>query len=190
MSFSCCGLTEQDPMTGAASLDEGRVCDGGLRQHMKTMTDSSPGGPLVQRHGAAGYPDRPVARDRPPGTSDATVAALGKLSEALEVVENARGLLYGFHRLCGMADLTLQDAVAMLRDAGHAALADDIEQTLVGRDIFAGCWSFQIVEEYDAGYWEVFRDAEEHARIGLGVPDRHVFEAEMKKREQSAPAES
>jgi hypothetical protein len=63
------------------------------------------------------------------------VAALGKLSEALEVAEHARGLLYGFHRLCGTTDLTLQEAVGMLRDAGHAALADDIEQALVvGRD--------------------------------------------------------
>ena len=41
-----------------------------------------------------------------PDLDDATVEALGKLSEALEVVEHARGLLYGFHRLTGTADLT------------------------------------------------------------------------------------
>jgi hypothetical protein len=154
------------------------------------MTTSAPRGPLAQRHGAASHPDRPVARERPPGTSDSTVAALGKLSEALEAVEYARGLLYGFHRLCGTADLTLQEAVGMLRDAGHAALADDIEQTLVGRDIIPGNWSFQLVEAYDAGYWDVFRDVEEHARAELGVPVRHVFEAEMKEREQRDPADT
>ncbi len=33
------------------------------------------------------------AHTRPTGTSDATVAALGKLSEALEVIEDARGQL-------------------------------------------------------------------------------------------------
>ena len=149
------------------------------------MTTSSSGsGPLAQRHGTASHPGRPMARLRPPGTSEATVAALGKLSEALEVVEHARGLLYGFHRLCGTADLTLQEAVGMLRDAGHAVLADDIEQTLVGRDIVSGRWSFQLVEEYDTGYWDVFRDAEAYARAELGVPVRHVFEAEMKVREQ------
>jgi hypothetical protein len=59
-----------------------------------------------------------VAWERPPGTSDATVAALGKLSEALEVAEQARGLLYGFRRLCGTADLTRQEAVSLPRDAG------------------------------------------------------------------------
>ena len=149
------------------------------------MTTSSTGsGPLAQRHGTASHPGRPMARPRPPGTSEATVAALGKLSEALEVVEHARGLLYGFHRLCGTADLTLQEAVGMLRDAGHAVLADDIEQTLVGRDIVSCRWSFQLVEEYDTGYWDVFRDAEAYARAELGVPVRHVFEAEMKVREQ------
>ncbi len=152
-------------------------------------TSAASDGPLARRHGAASHPDRPVARQRPPDMSDATVAALGKLSEALEVVEQARGFLYGFHRLCGTADLALQAGVAMLRDAGHAALADDIEHTLVGRDVIPGYWSFQLVESYDTGYWEVFRDIEEHARAVLDVPVRHVFEAEMKKREQDPPAE-
>jgi len=153
-------------------------------------TPAPGGGPLVQRHGSARHPGRPVARQRPPGTSAATVAALGKLSEALEVAEHARGLLYGFHRLCGTADLTAQEAVSMLRDAGHGVLADDIEQTLVGRDIVPGCWSFQLVEAYDSGYWDVFRDVEEHARAELGVPARHVFEAEMKEREQGPPSDA
>jgi hypothetical protein len=155
------------------------------------MTTSAPrGGPLAQRYGRASHPDRPVARPRPPDTSDETIAALGKLSEALETVEYARGLLYGFHRLCGTADLTLQEAVGMLRDAGQTALADDIEETLVGRDIIRGGWSFQLVEAYDAGYWEVFRDVERHARAELGVPARHVFEAEMKESEQRGRADN
>ena len=54
---------------------------------------------------------------RPEGVDDATVEALGKLSEALEVVEEARGLLYAFHRRCGEADLKLGNAVDLLRDA-------------------------------------------------------------------------
>jgi len=151
------------------------------------MTTSPAGsGPLAQRHGAASHPGRPAARQRPPGTSDDTIAALGKLSEALEAVEHARGLLYGFHRLSGTADRTLQEAIVMLRGAGHAALAGDIEQTLAGRDIIPGRWSFQLVEEYDTGCWDVFRDAEAHARAELGGPARQVFEAEMKEREQRA----
>lgn len=151
-------------------------------QLLDQVADTAPG--RVRQHGTARHPGRPVARPRPPGASDATVAALGKLSEALEAAEQARGFLYGFHRLCGTADRTLRDAVAMLREAGHAALADDIEQALVGRDVLPGYWSFELVESYDAGYWGVFRDAEGHARAELGDAARHVFEAEMKKREQ------
>ena len=144
-------------------------------------------GELSRRHGSAKRPERPCARVRPPGLTDDDVAALGKLSEALEIVEHARGLLYGFHRLCGSADLTLQEAVRLIRAADHPALADELEQVLVGRDVLAGMWSYQIVEAYDEGYWSVFRDAEAHARRPLGGDghdQRHVLEAEMQHREQ------
>jgi hypothetical protein len=132
------------------------------------------------------HPERPVARQRPAGLTDAEVEALGKLSEALEVVENARGLLYGFHRLCGTADLTLQEAVRLLHDAGHADLAAEIDETIVGRDIVDGLWSFQIVEKYDSGYWQPFRDAEQRARAALRDAEPHIYEAEMKYREQQS----
>jgi hypothetical protein len=138
---------------------------------------------LPERHGSAKRPDRDVARPRPDGASDELVEALGKLSEALEVVEHARGLLYGFHRLCGTADLTLQDAVEKFRAAGLNDLADEIDDCLVGRDIVDGRWSFQVVEAYDSQYWSVFRDVEREARARAGAA-QHVFEAEMKAREQ------
>ncbi|GAA4692527.1 hypothetical protein [Nocardioides nanhaiensis] len=118
---------------------------------------------------------------RPDGVSDATVEALGKLSEALEVVEEARGHLYAFHRRSGTADLTLGEAVESLRDAGHTELADRIETELVGRNILAGRWSFQVVEEYDDGYYRDFKDAEARARAELVEGKRHLFEAEMKE---------
>ena len=89
---------------------------------------------------------------RPEGVDDATVDALGTLSEALEVVEHARGLLYGFHRLTGKADFTLGEAVEKLRTAGHDDLADRLERELVGRNVIDGRWTFQIVEDFDDGY--------------------------------------
>jgi hypothetical protein len=162
-----------------------RAASNGTRAPHDTTTMG--GGPLTERYGSAKHPARPVARRRPPGVPDATVAALGKLSEALEAAEHARGLLYGFHRLSGTADGTLQEAVAMLREAGHIQLAEDIEEALVGRDTIAGHWSFQLVEAYDTGYWQVFRDAEQYARAELNVPARHVHEAERKQQEQGGP---
>jgi hypothetical protein len=137
------------------------------------------------RYGPAKRPDRSVARPRPDGMTDATVAALGKISEALEAVEHARGLLYNFHRLSGTADLTLQDGVAGLRTAGHAELADEIDRVLVGRDVIPGRWTFQIVEEYDSQYWQVFRATEEWVREQIGAP-QHLYEAEMKVDEQDS----
>lgn len=142
-----------------------------------------PNGRMEERHGTARRPERTSEHPRPDGVDDATVSALGKLSAALEVVEDARGALYHFHRLSGMADLNLQDAVRELREAGHTALAEDVDRTLVGRDIVDGRWSFQLVEAYDAQYWSVFHDVDRHARQTLGL-EKHVFEAEMKVSEQ------
>jgi hypothetical protein len=127
-----------------------------------------------------------VADDRTrPDLDDTLVEGLGKLSEALETVEQARGLLYGFHQLTGKADLLLQDAVALLRDAGAGDLADDLDRDLVGRNVVADRWTFQIVEDYDAGYWTTFRDFDARARTELAGGDRHVYEARMKQSERT-----
>jgi hypothetical protein len=120
-------------------------------------------------------------------TNDRTRPDLdGKLSEALETVEQARGLLYGFHQLTGKADLLLQDAVDLLRKAGHTDLADDLDRDLVGRNVIADRWTFQIVDDYDANYWAAFRDLDARARAELADGDRHVHEARMKQRERTA----
>ncbi len=126
---------------------------------------------------------------RPPGLDDATVEALGKLSEALEVVEEARGHLYAFHRRCGTADLTLGEGVSKLREAGHTELADRIDRELVGRNVLRGRWSFQLVEEYDDTYYSAFQGFEREAREQLAGGRRHLFEAEMKESERSAGRE-
>lgn len=123
--------------------------------------------------------DRTLAR-RPDGVDDATVDAVGKVSEALEAVEIVRGHLYAAHRLSGTADLTLGEAVDMLRAAGHDELAERLDVELVGRNLLAGRWTFQIVEEYDDGYYTMFKDLEREVREALVGGVRHVYEAEMK----------
>ena len=131
--------------------------------------------------------DRPLPEHtRPEGVSGATIEALGKLSEALEAVEVCRGHLYAFHRRSGTADLTLCEAVDLLRKAGHEELAERIDTELVGRNVIHGRWTFQIVEEYDDTYWTPFRELEREARDQLVDGKRHLYEAEMKERERSA----
>jgi hypothetical protein len=117
---------------------------------------------------------------RPEGVDDATIEAVGKLSEAMECVERARGHLYSFHQLMGHADLTLGEACTELRDAGHPEVAERLEMELVGRNVLPGRWSFQIVEEFDDLYWTHFREHERRVRDELVAGERHVFEAKMK----------
>lgn len=123
--------------------------------------------------------------NRPEGVTDADVKALGLLSEALETVEQARGNLYAFHQLSGRGDLQLQDAVKALRDAGHTSLADRISEELVGHNVVYGRWTFQVVEEYDDGYWSLFRSLEREAREQIADGQRHLLEAEMKAGERT-----
>ncbi|WP_370326534.1 hypothetical protein [Euzebya sp.] len=117
---------------------------------------------------------------RPDGVDDATVEALGTLGEALEYVERARGRLYDFHQLSGRADLLVGEAAEQLRDAGHDDVAERLETELVGRNVITDRWTFQIVEDYDDGYWTTARDLERQAREALAGGVRHIFEAEMK----------
>lgn len=130
--------------------------------------------------------DRPLPEHvRPEGVSDQTVEALGKLSEALEVIEDARGSLYRFHRLTGTADLAIGEAVELFRAAGHAELADRLDREIVGRNVLEGRWTFQVVEEYDDGYYAALKAAEQSARDELVDGRKHLFESEMKERERT-----
>ena len=128
-------------------------------------------------------------RATPDGVSDQTIEALGKLSEALETCERARGHLYTFHQLTGSADIALGEAVESLRAGGHDGIADRIESELVGRNVIPGRWTFQIMEEYDDGYWSLFRELERTARDELAGGVRHLYEARLKESERSAGRE-
>lgn len=138
---------------------------------------------LEARFGSAHRTGRPPLRERPAGMDDATVDALGQLSAALETAEDARGNLYAFHRLSGRADLDLQAALEALRGAGHQELADTIDKVMTGRNVVGDHWTFELVEDYDASYLTPFRAVERAAREALDAPP-HLFEAEMKAREQ------
>jgi hypothetical protein len=122
---------------------------------------------------------------RPAGASDRLVEAVGKISEALEATERARGHLYAFHQLTGGADFTLDEAVSSLREEGHDELAELISAELIGRNVLAGRWTFQIVEEYDDGYYATFKSLEKRIRDELMQGRRHVFEAELKEQRRT-----
>jgi hypothetical protein len=117
---------------------------------------------------------------RPAAADDAAVAAAGKVTEAFEWVERARGHLFEFHQLMGHADLLFGDAAEALDEAGSAGLADRLRQEVVGRNVLDGRWTFQVVDEFDDHYYEPVRSAECHVRDALTAGRRHVHEAELK----------
>ncbi|MFI5839031.1 hypothetical protein ACIA8K_04855 [Catenuloplanes sp. NPDC051500] len=117
--------------------------------------------------------------------NDVTIEALGKLTEALETTERARGHLYAMHQLTGEADFALDGAVEKLREAGHHELADRVQTELIGRNVIAGRWTFQLVEEYDDGYVSVFRELERTARDTLAGGRRHLYEARLKEQRRT-----
>ncbi|MCZ4650934.1 hypothetical protein O4157_05740 [Gordonia amicalis] len=112
---------------------------------------------------------------------DTTAEAVGKVGEALEYVERARGHLYSFHQLIGHADLLLGEAVDALRKDGHADIADILASEMVGRNVINGRWTFQVIEEFDDTYWHPFRAHTERVRNELTDGERHLYEARMKE---------
>ncbi|WP_375547131.1 hypothetical protein [Micromonospora chalcea] len=122
---------------------------------------------------------------RPRGLDDTTVEALGELSKALETIHRVRGHLYSMHQLVGGADLTLDRVVELLRKAGHNDVARRVENELIGRNVLPGRWTFQIMEEFDDGYYAAFQEIERDAREKLAGGRRHIYEAEMKERRRT-----
>jgi hypothetical protein len=120
-----------------------------------------------------------------PDLDDTAVEAEGRISEAWETVERARGHLYAFHQLTGEADLALDEAVRLLSQAGHTDLAERVRSELIGRNVIEGRWTYQLIEEYEAGYYAAFRAFEQEARQTLTGGLRHVYEARMKEARRS-----
>jgi hypothetical protein len=120
----------------------------------------------------------------PEGVSEATIEGVGRLSEAFEYIERAKGHLYSFHQLMGRADFLVEEAADLLREAGHTAFAERLATELVGRNVLDGRWTFQVVEEFDDTYYEFFRGLERESRELTGGV-RHLYEARMKEQRRS-----
>ena len=122
---------------------------------------------------------------RPDGVSDETVDATGRLSEALEWIERARGHLYDFHQMMGHADEVLGAAADLLREAGHPDQGDRVDRETVGRNVVYGRWTFQVVDEFDEGYYATVKDVAREIEQELMAGRRHVFEGELKEQRRT-----
>lgn len=122
---------------------------------------------------------------RPATATDSEIEAAGTVSEALEKIERARGHLYSFHQLIGAADLGLGEGADQLAASGHEELAERLREELIGLNVIAGRWSFQVVEDFDDGYWTAARGLDRAVRDAVTQGRRHVYEAEMKQQRRT-----
>ncbi|MGH2736754.1 MAG: hypothetical protein ACRDKZ_14325, partial [Actinomycetota bacterium] len=60
-------------------------------------------------------------------------------------------------------------------------LADRIRNDVIGHNVAHGRWTFQVVEEFDDGFYQAVSRAEEEVRERLMEGRRHVYEAELKE---------
>jgi hypothetical protein len=137
-------------------------------------------------------PEQPDAdHRRPDGADDATVEAVGKVSEAYEWIVRARGALYDFHQMMGRADGILGEGLDRLREAGHGELADELGARWLGRNALPDLWTFEIMERFDDTYFAVATEGEQRVREELMDGRRHVHESEMKaaRREGARPSD-
>lgn len=121
---------------------------------------------------------------RPPGVSDDVVAAVGRLDEAFDRIERARGSLYDFHQLIGGAHNFLAEACERLEAAGHPTLARELYDEIVGLDVVGDMWTFEVVEDFEDHYYAAVKRAVEEVRDRLVGGRRHLHEAEMKAERQ------
>ena len=121
----------------------------------------------------------------PAGVDDPTIEALGKLSEALETCERARGHLYSFHQLTGSADIELGDAVTAApggrarRARGPAGVGADRPQRArrpLDLPDRRGVRRHVLV---------TLPELEKHARDELAEGRRHLYEARLKQDERT-----
>lgn len=94
-------------------------------------------------------------------------------------------MIDAFHQLMGHADLVFEEAVERLAAADLRDDAERFSAEIVGRNVLDGRWTFQVVDEFDAVYWDHARAAvralEDHHLGGR----RHVFEAHLKERRRT-----
>ena len=127
---------------------------------------------------------------RPTGVDDLTVDAVGRISEAFDLLQRARGALYTFHQQIGWVDDTLSDGLEMLREAGHVDLADELAGNWVGRNVIPGMWTFELIEAFERTYYEVAVASERQVRETVMDGRQHIQEAERKvRRRQDGPTD-
>jgi len=108
--------------------------------------------------------------------------ALHEFQLAAEHFQRAYGDLLGYHHKVGRAMDRLADAEELLRDAGHADLADELRDEHLPAGAIDDKWTYEVVEEFRDGLYDDVQSFEAAVRDELADGERHV--SEKRQRDQ------
>ena len=111
-----------------------------------------------------------------PELSDAELAALHEAELGVEWLRRAHGSLVEVHHATGHAMDHLHDAEAMLREAGHTELADQLRNGLLPSGAIEDRWTYDLLETFESGILEDVTGYERRVREELADGERHITE--------------
>jgi hypothetical protein len=102
--------------------------------------------------------------ERPPelDLTETEREALHEVELGVETLHRAHGHLVAFHHTTGRAMDHLASAESLLRESGHARLANALRDDYLPRGVLPGCdddgdpgrWSYDVVEQFQATFLE------------------------------------
>lgn len=115
--------------------------------------------------------------------TETELEALHEVELGLEWLQRAQGHLIEFHHATGHGMDHLNSAESMLRESGHAALADDLETTVLPHGVVDGDrWSYDVLESFQDTIHTEIRQFETLVRQELADGTRHVRERHQERR--------
>jgi len=117
-----------------------------------------------------------------PDLTDRERAALHDLQLGVEHVYRAYGHLLAFHHEVGRGMDEFDRARERLRDAGHDAIADRFRDEVLPAGVVDGCWSYEVVEAFEAGLLSDGTSAAREARERIADGVEHVSERDQQRR--------
>jgi len=110
-----------------------------------------------------------------------TTTAYHEVELALEWFQRAQGHLLEFHHAVGHAMDHLAEAERLTRACGHADLADTLRDEHLPAGVDGDRWSYDLVEEFQAGVLADVQSFEVTARDRLADGTRHVNERQQER---------
>ncbi|WP_254537170.1 hypothetical protein [Halomarina litorea] len=113
--------------------------------------------------------------------------ALHRAELSVEWLRRAHGHLVSFHHNTGHAMDHLAAAEELFREAGHEGLADALRDDLLPRGVVAERseggehWSYDVLEDFEAGFLPSVVEFEATARDRLADGRRHITEREQER---------